>query len=74
MISKLKRRLRALLRKQELDRELDQEKSLLFGVSASDSVTFVAVTLSLCCVALFACYIPARRATKIDPLSALRFD
>jgi predicted permease len=48
--------------------------SLLFNVSASDPATYAAVSLLLICVALLACYLPARRAMRVDPMTALRYE
>jgi ABC-type antimicrobial peptide transport system permease subunit len=48
--------------------------SLLFEVTPTDALTFVIVSVVLLTVALLACYIPARRATNVDPLTSLRYE
>ena len=49
-------------------------ESFLFGVATGDRLTFIAAPLVLIAVALVACWLPARRAARIDPLETLRFE
>jgi putative ABC transport system permease protein len=57
-----------------LTRVLSSFSLLLYGVRASDPVTFITVSVMLILLAILACYIPARRAMRVDPIVALRYE
>lgn len=63
-----------LQRTQEIGTRMMLGANFLFGVQPTDPFTFAAVSFLLVAIALLACYLPARRATHVDPIIALRYE